>query len=44
MLRLRYGAVSVQLDSGEPIGLDALQDAADRYWAAVEARRSLVPA
>lgn len=43
MLRLRYEAVKVQLDSGEPIDLDVLQDAAERYWAAFEARQRPKP-
>lgn len=38
MLRLRYETASVQLDSGESIDIDTLQDAAHRYWTALEAR------
>jgi hypothetical protein len=41
MLRLRYEAARVELDSGEPIDIDSLENAAVRYWRKFEARTQL---
>jgi hypothetical protein len=38
-LRLRYSSVHLALDTGEPLTLEALLEAAERYWDALEKRR-----